>query len=57
MEKEFVPYEITLLPTDKPSRLYEFGGQIILTNEPTVDLRVINYIMEVFVINVKKLNL
>jgi hypothetical protein len=39
MEKEFVPYEITLLPTDKPSRLYEFGGQIILTNEPTVAFR------------------
>jgi hypothetical protein len=26
---------IHLIPTDKPSRLYEFGGQFILTNEPT----------------------
>jgi hypothetical protein len=26
---------IHLIPTDKPSRLYEFGGQIILTNELT----------------------
>lgn len=26
---------IYLIPTDKPSRLYEFSGQIILTNEPT----------------------
>jgi hypothetical protein len=28
-----------LLPTEKPSRLYEFGGELILTNEPAAAFR------------------
>ena len=30
---------IHILPTDKPSRLYEFGGELILTNEPAAAFR------------------
>lgn len=30
---------IHFIPTDKPSRLYEFGGEIILTDEPTSAFR------------------